>query len=194
MIIRLRGRGISDTNILRAMEKVPRSAFVPLAHAHEAYDERELPISCGQSLPAPLTLAILIQTLDVHPEHKVLLIGTGTGYTAAVLANICNRVYAIERYQTLVIEAEERLNKHAPNVVSKYGDGRYGWKGQAPFDRILIAASVKKVPKSLLDQLKPDGRLVCVTDGNLTIVENSKSTPVLPMELPPIETGKSQAL
>lgn len=194
MIIRLRGRGISDTNILRAMERVPRSAFVPLDHAHEAYEERDLPINCGQSLPAPLTLAIMFQSLDVRAEHKLLLIGTGTGYSAAVLADICTRVYAIERYQTLAIEAEERLLKHGPNVVSKYGDGRYGWKGQAPFDRILIAAAVKKVPKSLMDQLKPDGKLICVKNETLTLIENGEENSILPMQLPGIETGKSQAL
>ncbi len=194
MIIRLRGRGISDINVLRAMERVPRSAFVPLSHAHEAYDEKDLPIACGQTLPAPLTLAILCQTLDVHPDHKVLLIGTGTGYTSAVLANMCKRVYAIERYQTLAMEAEPRLQKHGANVVSKYGDGRYGWKGQAPFDRILIAAAVKKIPKSLRDQLKPDGKLVTVFKDMMVVFENGEEKEVLPLKISGLESGKSQAL
>ncbi|NNC36568.1 MAG: protein-L-isoaspartate(D-aspartate) O-methyltransferase [Acidimicrobiales bacterium] len=198
MIMRLRGRGISDTNILRAMEKVPRSAFVLQSHYSEAYDEKDLPIACGQSLPAPLSVAIMCQTLDVKPDHKVLQIGTGSGYTAAILSQLCTRVYSIERYQTLVQSAEEALNKHAPNVVPKFGDGRYGWRGQTPFDRILITAGIKSPPKALIDQLKHDGRLVAVIDDMLTIIEKSgnkpKETKVLRMQLSPIEPGKAQAL
>jgi len=198
MIMRLRGRGISDTNILRAMELVPRSAFVLQSHYSEAYDEKELPIACGQSLPAPLTIGILCQTLDVKPDHKVLQIGTGSGYTAAILSHLCTRVYSIERYQTLVQTAETALTQHAPNVVPKFGDGRYGWKGQAPFDRILITASVQKFPKSLLDQLKPGGRMVGVVKNTLTFTckdeDKFTESTVLPMQLPPIEAGKAQAL
>ena len=92
MIMRLRGRGISDINILRAMELVPRSAFVLQSHYSEAYDEKDLPIACGQSLPAPLKVGILCQTLDVKADHKVLQIGTGSGYTAAILSHFCTRV------------------------------------------------------------------------------------------------------
>ena len=198
MIMRLRGRGISDTNILRAMEMVPRSAFVLQNHFSEAYDEKDLPIACGQSIPAPLTIGMLCQTLDVKADHKVLQVGTGSGYTAAILSHLCTRVYSIERYQTLVQSAEAALNKHAPNVVPKFGDGRYGWKGQAPFDRILITASVQKIPKSLLDQLKPDGRMVAVIKDTLTAVhkdgDNAVETAILPLQLPPMEPGKAQAL
>ena len=198
MIMRLRGRGISDTNVLRAMERIPRSAFVLQSHFSEAYNEKDLPIACGQSLPAPLKVAILCQTLDAGPEHKVLQIGTGSGYTAAILAQMCKRVYSVERYQTLVETAEHGLNQHAPNVVPKYGDGRYGWRGQAPFDRILITASVRTLPNALLDQLKPGGRMVAVVEDMVTIAEKLgkkvKESTLLPMQLSPIEPGKAHAL
>lgn len=198
MIMRLRGRGISDINILRAMELVPRSAFVSHSYFSEAYDEKDLPIAVGQCLPAPLKVAILCQTLDVRSVHKVLQIGTGSGYTAAILSHLCTRVYSVERYQTLVQSAEDALNKHAPNVVPKFGDGRFGWRGQAPFDRILISASVRTLPKALLDQLKLGGRMVAVVGDTLTIADKVgneiKKTRVLPMQLPPIEPGKARAL
>ena len=198
MIMRLRGRGISDTNVLRAMERIPRSAFVLQSHFSEAYDEKDLPIACGQSLPAPLKVGILCQSLEVGPEHKVLQIGTGSGYTAAILAQMCKRVYSVERYQTLVEAAEQVLHQHAPNVVPKFGDGRYGWRGQAPFDRILITAAVRTLPSALLDQLKSGGKMVAVVDDMITIADKDgkkiKETKLLPMQLSPIEPGKAQAL
>lgn len=198
MIMRLRGRGISDTNVLRAMERVPRSDFLPKTYVSQAYDERDVPIDCGQSLPAPLTLAILCQTLEVKPDHKVLQIGTGSGYTAAILGQMSKRVYSIERYQTLVESAEAVLRKHASNVVPKFGDGRFGWRGQAPFDRILLTASVRILPAALLEQLKPDGRMVAVVGDMMTFAEKSgkkiKETKVLQMKLQAMEPGKAQAL
>lgn len=198
MIMRLRGRGISDTNILRAMEIVPRSAFVLASHYSEAYDEKDLPIDCGQSLPSPLTIGMLCQTLDVKPDHKILQIGTGSGYTAAILSRMCTRVYSIERYQTLVQLAEDALAKHGPNVVPKFGDGRYGWKGQAPFDRILISASVKALPKALMDQLKLGGRIVTVIADHLVTADKAddgmRQTKILPLQLSLLETGKAKAM
>ena len=98
MIMRLRSSGISDTNVLRAMEIIPRSAFVPVDLTMQSYDEGPLPIECGQSLSAPMTAAIMCQVLDVRPEHKVLHVGAGSGYATAILAKLCTRVYAVERY------------------------------------------------------------------------------------------------
>ncbi|HHL43618.1 MAG TPA: protein-L-isoaspartate O-methyltransferase [Hellea balneolensis] len=198
MIIRLRGRGISDTDVLRAMEQVPRSAFVPLDSRMKAYDEMDLPIACGQTLPAPLSIAIMLQSLDVIPSHKVLLVGAGSGYTAAVLGKMCLREYAIDRYRTLVEGAEQACREHVNNVVIKYADGRFGWRGQVPFDRILVMASVRVMPTTLIEQLKPDGKILAVVENKLVSGAKNgrrwKETAILPMKLSPLKPGKSKTL
>jgi len=198
MIMRLRGSGISDSSVLRAMELVKRSAFVPDDLVPQSYDERPLPIPCGQTIPAPLSIAIMCQSLDVKPSHKVLIIGAGSGYTAAVLAKMCRRVYALERYRTLVEYAEKRLLKLAAKVVVRHGDGRLGWRGQAPFDRILVSASVRVIPDSLQNQLSPDGIIVAVVDGMLVrATRNGKKlveSPILAMDLPAMEAGKAKTM
>ncbi len=195
MIVRLRGRGISDNNVLRAMEQIKRSDFVPDDLVPESYDEKFLPLPCGQSLTSPMTTAILCQTLDVRPAHKILLIGAGSGYSSAILAKICKRVYAVERYKTLVEYAEQRLRKQAARVVLRHADGRLGWRGQAPFERILITADVRVIPTALQNQLTPDGRVVAAVNGVLTRAEfvgkMLKETPILPLDLPPMQAGKS---
>ena len=202
MIMRLRGRGISDSQVLRAMEMVKRSVFVPDDLVPQSYDEQALPIPCGQTLLAPLDIAILCQSLDVKPSHKVLHIGVGSGYTSAVLAKMCRRVYGIERYRTLVKYAEERLHKQGAKVVLRHGDGRQGWRGQAPFDRILICASVRVIPEALQHQLTSDGRIVCVVDDMLVRAkwqsdkkgDKLVETPILAMKFPALEAGKAKAL
>lgn len=198
MIMRLRSRGISDTNVLRAIEKTPRTVFVPDALKMQSYDERDIPIACGQNLLAPLTTAILCQTLEVQPDHKVLLIGTGSGYSTAVLSHLCKRVYSVERYKSLSEAAEETLRGLAVNTVLRHGDGRYGWKGQAPFDRILICASVRMFPTALLDQLTGNGRMATVVDGQLSVASRAEGETlekaITPLNIPPLEPGKSQAI
>lgn len=198
MILRLRGRGISNTNVLRAMEKIPRSRFVPHDYVSQSYEERDLPIECGQVILAPLTIAMLLQTLDVRKEHKVLHIGTGSGYMAALLARLSKRVYTIERYKTLIDSAELPLRKYATNSVVRHGDGRYGWKGQAPFERIVLSVSTRLAPSALIDQMVDGGHMVCVIDDHLCKVDKSggktTETKILPLKLPKIEPGKAQAL
>ena len=198
MIMRLRSRGISDTNVLRAVEKTPRTVFVPDALKMQSYDERDIPIACGQNLLAPLTTAILCQTLEVKPDHKVLLIGTGSGYSTSVLSHLCKRVYSVERYKSLSESAEETLRGLAVNTVLRHGDGRYGWKGQAPFDRILICASVRMFPTALLDQLTGNGRMVAIVDGQLSVAERKNGETlekaIMPLNITPLEPGKSQAI
>lgn len=198
MIMRLRGRGISDNNVLRAMELVKRSAYAPDHLVPESYDEKALPIPCGQTLPAPIDIAVMCQSLDVQPSHKVLLIGAGSGYTAAILAKMSKRVYAVERYRTLVEYADTRLLKQSAKVVIRHGDGRLGWRGQAPFDRILVSASVRVIPDSLQNQLAEGGIIVAVVEGNLVCaVKDGKKlveTIVLPMELPAMEAGKAKSM
>ncbi len=198
MIVRLRGRGISDNNVLRAMEQVKRSDYVPSEFVPQSYDERPLPIPCGQTLQSPMTTAILCQALDVKRQHKILLIGAGSGYSSAVLAKMSRRVYGVERYKALAEYAQTRLQKHAAKVVIRHGDGRLGWRGQAPFERIVITASVRVIPTALQNQLTPDGLIVAVIDNMLTSAkfEGKKliETQILPLELPAMEAGKAKSM
>ena len=198
MIMRLRSRGISDSNVLRAMELVKRSAYVPDELVPESYDERALPIPCGQTLPAPLDIAILCQSLCVKVTHKVLVVGAGSGYTAAVLAKMSRRVYAVERYKTLVAYAENRFVKEGAKVVVRHSDGRLGWRGQAPFDRILVAAAVRGIPEALREQLAPDGKIVAVIDDMLVQAEwdgkDLAEKPILPLQIQAMEAGKAKSM
>lgn len=199
MVMRLRGRGVSENNILKAFETVPRKFFVAEEHYLTAYDEKRLPIDCGQIISEPLTIARLTQALDVQPEHKVLEIGTGSGYHAALLSRLCKRVYTVERYLELVKSAEARLRDlELTNAVIRHGDGRYGWRGQAPFDRILMTVGLRTVPDGLLDQLVRGGKLVAVVDDELTVYEKGprriSETVIVPMSLPMMEAGKSKIL
>ena len=157
----LRRQGISDPRVLDAMEKIPRELFVEAPFESNAYDDTALPIACGQTISQPFIVAAISQALEVAPNHRVLEIGTGSGYQAAVLAKLCRWVYTVERHRPLLQAANERfksLGLH--NVVVRYGDGLKGWPEQAPFDRIVLSAAVAEVPQTLIDQLKPDGVLI----------------------------------
>ncbi len=199
MILRLRRAGISDTNVLRAMELLPRAAFIAQEHSDFAYDERAVPIACGQTLAAPLTIAAMTQALALTGGEKVLEIGTGSGYHAAVLSALCTRVYSVERYKTLADSAKATLRgQGCANVVTRHSDGRYGWRGQAPFDAIIITAGLRVRPVTLLGQLKNGGRLVCVMDDMLTVLTKSfadiEEKTVFKTPLAPLEPGKSKIL
>jgi len=199
MILRLRGRGVSDNKILKAFETTPRKLFVAEQHYLAAYDEKRLPIDCGQTLSEPLTIARMTQALHIEPDHKILEIGTGSGYHAALLSKLCKRVYSIERYKQLTDQCESLFRKlEITNIVVKHGDGRHGWKGQAPFDRILVTAGLKSVPEKLLDQLAPKGRLVAVVNEELRRYDKARTkvteTAIFELSLPMIEIGKSKAL
>lgn len=199
MIMRLRGRGISDNAVLRAMELVDRRHFTSQKHWDIAYDEQSLPISCGQTLSKPLTVALMTQMLDLTPELKVLEIGTGSGYHTAVLSNIVKRVYSVERYKTLIADAEKSFIKlKVTNHVIRHGDGRYGWKGQAPFERIILGCAIKKEPTKLMEQLSDAGVLIAVVDDNLMRYRKNggsvSAETFFPLSLPMLEAGKSKSL
>ena len=196
MVLRLRQAGISDNNVLRAMETIPRAAFIDRQYSGIAYDERVIPIECGQSLPEPLTVAVMAQALGLNGQGKVLEIGSGSGYQAAVLSHLCTRVYSVERYRALSGIAKANCADHsAGNVVFRHGDGRFGWRGQAPFDAILVTAGLKVKPLALMGQLAPGGVLVCVLDGMLTALSTAKPPrDYFPVKIAPIEAGKSKAL
>jgi len=161
LIMTLRRQGIDDQRVLGAIERTPRDVFVDEPFAHRAYDNSALPIACGQTISQPYVVAYVTQELKLEPQMRVLELGTGSGYQAAVLAPLCRRVYTIERHKPLLREAEARFKAlKLDNVVTKHGDGFDGWPDQAPFDRILLSAAVSEVPVNLTEQLKPGGWLI----------------------------------
>ena len=161
LIMELRSLGIQDTAVLGAIETVPREIFLPDALARHAYDNVSLPISLGQTISQPYVVAHMTEALEVTGKHRVLEIGTGSGYQAAVLSCLARRVYSIERLRPLLVEAERRLHQlKVTNFTSRFGDGALGWPEAAPFDRILLTCAARGLPSDLLNQLKPDGILV----------------------------------
>ena len=154
-------RGISDPNILEAFRAVPREAFVAEPHRARAYDDHPLPIEAGQTISQPYIVAVMIEAAGLKAGDRVLEIGAGSGYAAAVMSRIAERVVAIERQPELAQLATERLCILGfDNVLVIEGDGTTGWPDEAPYDAILAAASGSHVPRPLIDQLAPGGRLV----------------------------------
>lgn len=162
LIMELRGKGITDAKVLGAIERVPREAFVPETFMDQAYEDMALPIGSGQTISQPAVVAFMTQELQIGDRMKILEIGTGSGYQAAVLAKLCRRLYSIERHRELLLEAERKFRElRINNVTAKTGDGTKGWPEQAPFDRIIVtAAATRDVPQALLDQLAPDGLMI----------------------------------
>jgi len=161
LVMALRNAGIRDKSVLAAMERTPRNLFVPEGFADQAFENRPLPIDCGQTISQPLIVALMTQALEVTDRCKVLEVGTGSGYQAAVLARLCRRVYTIERYRTLSQEAVKRFEAvRLTNIVTRIGDGTKGWPEQAPFDRIIVTAAAPVRPDGILAQLREGG--ICV--------------------------------
>ena len=167
LLMALRRQGITDNEVLSAIERVPREEFVPETFASHAYDNSALPIECGQTISQPFVVAYMTQALRLDDRCKVLEIGTGSGYQAAVLAQLCRRLYTIERYRTLFKDAEARFAKLGiANITAMVGDGMKGWPEQAAFDRIIVTAAADDVSGVLVDQLKIGGIMVLpVTAG-----------------------------
>lgn len=195
MILRLRKKGIHDNNTLRAIESVPRDRFCEPEDARRAYGDDMLPLPCAEMMPAPFALAVMIQALRPARGDKTLVIGEGSGYAAALCAKLCARSYLVQRYDRLMRRAQSLFTACAiTNVTQRHGDGAEGWAGQAPYERILIAANVDIVPPALLAQLKEGGRLVCAISGVITTIEGEKLTTLLPAALPDLIAGRSKAL
>ena len=161
LIEELRAQGITDARVLSAMAAIPRDVFVDKPLAYAAWQNTALPIACGQTISQPYVVAYMTEALEVGETMRVLEIGTGSGYQAAVLSPLCRKVYTVERHRALYDQARERFAAlRLDNVVTRYGDGFQGWPEQAPFDRILLAAAVSEVPQTLVNQLKPGGALI----------------------------------
>lgn len=159
-------RGIKDKRVLDAMRKVPRHLFVDEAMYSQAYGDFPLPIGEGQTISQPFMVAIMTEALEFKGDERVLELGTGSGYQTAILAELCHKVYSIERISSLAVQARKVLDKLGyGNVVVKIGDGTLGWKEEAPFDAIIVTAGAPDIPQPLIDQLNIGGRLVIPTGG-----------------------------
>ncbi|RAU22635.1 protein-L-isoaspartate O-methyltransferase [Paramagnetospirillum kuznetsovii] len=161
LLMELRRMGVADTRTLSAIERIPRELFIAGPFLDQAYENTALPIDCGQTVSQPLVVALMTQALDVGERMKVLEVGTGSGYQAAVLAQLCRRLYTVERHKPLLAQAEARFKQlRLHNITARMGDGSRGWPEQAPFDRIMVTAAAPDIPPALVDQLKPDGIMV----------------------------------
>ncbi|MCE2518043.1 MAG: protein-L-isoaspartate(D-aspartate) O-methyltransferase [Alphaproteobacteria bacterium] len=180
LIMTLRGQGVRDTSVLNALEVTPRDAFVPQALRQHAYDNVSLPIAHGQTISQPYVVARMTEELELTGRERVLEIGTGSGYQAAVLSYLSRRVYSIERLRPLLVEADRRLSQlKITNYTSKLADGALGWPEAAPFDRIILTCAAADHPRTLLEQLKPGGIMIAPVDvegGHQAICKYRKDT------------------
>jgi protein-L-isoaspartate(D-aspartate) O-methyltransferase len=197
----LRGRDITDKRVLEVMERIPRHQFVPENLRDIAYADRPLPIGDGQTISQPYIVALMTQLVKPKPDSVALDVGTGSGYQAAVLAELCKKVYSIEIIESLGKQAKQRLTDLGyKNVETRIGDGYRGWPEHAPFDLIVVAAAPDHIPKPLVEQLAPGGRLVIpvgrLFTQNLIVVEkqadgNTREWNVAPVAFVPM-TGEAE--
>ena len=157
----LRSKGVTDTRVLESMEKIDRGAFIRGIFSERSYEDMPLPISCGQTISQPSVVGLMTQALDVQPRNKVLEVGTGSGYQAAILSQLARRVYTVDRYRRLVIAAQEVFDSlNLSNITAFTADGSHGLPDQAPFDRIMVTAAAEDPPGPLLAQLRIGGIMV----------------------------------
>ena len=191
------GRSVLRNEVWEALAAVPRQEFVPPALAGEAYGNAPLPIGQGQTISQPFIVALMTDLLEPGPGHRVLEVGTGCGYQAAVLARIVAEVYSVELRRALGEAADRRLKRLGfANVAVRIGDGRRGWPEAAPFDGILVTAATPEIPQALVEQLAPGGRMVLPLDGpdagqDLMLVTKDREgkvirQPVLPVVFVPL--------
>jgi len=201
-LLSLRERGIRNTPVLRAFELVKRTDFIGHVYADLARDDISLPIGCGQSQTAPSSLALMIDALTVRDDHRVLEIGTGSGYGTAILSHLVKEVVTIERYKALTLEAAARFQSFGlTNIACHHGDGRHGIAGHGPYDRILIDAAVLADPLELLAQLQPNGILIAIRRGLTSelvryrkVKSRFEQVAIGPMDGPLLQDGVARAM
>lgn len=203
-LLAMRDKGVRDPRLLRPFELIARQRFVSSRFADLAQGDTSLPIGCGQTIGPPSALALMLASLDLAPEHTVLEVGTGSGFSTAILSQLSAQVISVERFKTLGIEARVRLRGfHITNTTVIHGDGMEGVADFAPFDRILIDASFEAPPLALLGQLVPGGKMVGVrrigSDSRMVMYHMDAERGVVeqlgePLNSPALMTGVSQAL
>ena len=161
LILELRESGISDTHVLSAIEKTPREIFIPDNFRNQAYENIALPIGDNQTISQPYIVALMTQSLELQRKHKVLEIGTGSGYQSSILSLLTRRVYTIERIKSLHVKAETNFKElKLTNIVTKHADGNLGWKEQIPFDRIIFTAAINEISNNFFDHIDDNGIIV----------------------------------
>ncbi len=195
-------RDIKSTRVLNAMNTVPRHRFVPERYQHEAYDDHPLPIGYNQTISQPFIVALMTELLDPQPDEKVLEIGTGSGYQAAILSQLVKEVYSIEIVEELAASAEAALSGLSyDNVHVKAGDGYQGWPDHAPFDAIIVTCAPDHIPAPLIEQLKEGGRMMIPVGKESAVQElyllekkdgKVEKKSILPVRFVPM-TGESQS-
>jgi protein-L-isoaspartate(D-aspartate) O-methyltransferase len=204
LVLRLRGDGLQDKPLITAVEQTPRTLFTPAAFADAAYSRRIVPIECGAFMEgADLALQMLF-LLMIKPGQRILEIGTGSGFTAAVMARIAERVITLDRYKTLVTLAQQRFDQlNLGNIAARHADGSQGLKGEGTFDRILVTGSYDALPRFFVEQLVPGGVLIApLTDDNgaCTLVRFTKigsrfeREDLMPVPFVPLKPGRAMAL
>ena len=203
-MLTLRQRGISDKAVLRAMDQVPREHFVEARFADSAYADQAMPIACGQTISQPYVVAYMTEQLQVRPNHRVLEVGTGSGYQAAVLSRLAREVVTLERYRTLANSARARLRTlNYTNVEVLLGDGFGGEPMRAPYDRIIVTAAAESIPPALVAQLADGGIMVLPLgphDGAQELLKLTKSgqgierESLIPVRFVPLLPGQAQEL
>ncbi|MDC0057352.1 protein-L-isoaspartate(D-aspartate) O-methyltransferase [Alphaproteobacteria bacterium] len=169
LTLELRESGIFDTKVLSAIENTPRAFFIPDNFRNQAYENIALPIGDGQTISQPYIVALMTQSLELQKKHKILEIGTGSGYQSSILSLLVRRVYTIERIKALLVKAETIFRERKlTNIVTKHADGNLGWKEQIPFDRIIFTAAMKEISNVFFDHIGENGIIVA------PIVINSK--------------------
>jgi protein-L-isoaspartate(D-aspartate) O-methyltransferase len=197
----IENRGIRNPDVLRSIRAVPRHEFVPAGLREAAYEDRPLSIGFGATISQPYIVAAMTELLTPKPHHRVLEIGTGSGYQAAILANLVSKVYSIEIVPELARTSRETLRRLGyKNVIVRQGDGYKGWPEEAPFDGIILTAAPPEVPQALIDQLKPGGTLVAPVGGGgdqqLIVIERQKDgkirrRSVFPVMFVPMVPGRN---
>lgn len=204
LLMALRKQGITNNEVLDALEHIPREYFIPSIFWSEAYADTSLPIDAGQTVCQPSVVAWMSASIRPSPRLRVLEIGTGSGYQTAILARLFRRVYTMERHRGLLASAQERLNALGVyNIVTKYADGHKGWPEAAPFERIMVTAATSTPPSVLLEQLSPDDGIMIIPIGSAqneqTLMRITRSgsnyteEQLMPVYFPPLLEGKEDS-